>query len=180
VTGTAGGEAAGSKAAVWNGYLYSLGEYMAKKIYIGCDNAAVEMKNTVKKLIESLGYETEDVGVASDSDATYYPVIAERVAKRIIESGYKDNGVLICGTGIGMAMSANKFKGIRAAVCHDNFSAERAKLSNDANVLCMGARVIGSELAKKITKEWLSLEFVDGSSTPKVEAIKEIDAKNFK
>ena len=69
-----------------------------------------------------------------------------------------------------MAMTANKCKGIRAAVCHDNFSAERAKLSNNGNVLCMGERVIGPELAKKITKEWLSLEFKDGSSTPKVAA----------
>ncbi len=153
---------------------------MVKKIYIGCDNAAVDLKNTIKKLIDSMGIEVEDVGVDSTSDMTEYPHVAEKVALKVIESGYKDNGVLICGTGIGMAISANKFKGIRAAVCHDNFSAERAKLSNDANVLCMGARVIGAELAKKITKEWLSLEFKDGSSTPKVNAIKKLDEKNFK
>jgi ribose 5-phosphate isomerase B len=102
------------------------------------------------------------------------------VCNEIQDSNYEKDGILICGTGIGMAMSANKFKGIRAAVCHDNFSAERAKLSNDANVLCMGERVIGPELAKKITKEWLSLKFVDGSSTPKVNAIKEIEKQNFK
>lgn len=153
---------------------------MVKKIYIGCDNAAVDLKNTIKKLIDSMGIEVEDVGVDSTSDMTEYPHVAEKVALKVIESGYKDNGVLICGTGIGMAISANKFKGIRAAVCHDNFSAERAKLSNDANVLCMGARVIGAELAQKITKEWLSLEFKDGSSTPKVNAIKKLDEKNFK
>ena len=153
---------------------------MVKKIYIGCDNAAVDLKNTIKKLIDSMGIEVEDVGVDSTSDMTEYPHVAEKVALKVIESGYKDNGVLICGTGIGMAISANKFKGIRAAVCHDNFSAERAKLSNDANELCMGARVIGAELAKKITKEWLSLEFKDGSSTPKVNAIKKLDEKNFK
>jgi len=153
---------------------------MDKKIFIGCDNAAVEMKNTVKNLIAGLGYEVEDLGVDDASDTTNYPIIAERVVNKVIESGYKDNAVLICGTGIGMAMCANRFKGIRAAVCHDSFSAERAKLSNDANVLCLGARVIGPELAKKITKEWLSLEFVDGSSTPKVNAIKQLDEKNFK
>ena len=79
-----------------------------------------------------------------------------------------------------MAMTANKFKGIRAAVCHDNFSAERSKLSNNANVLCMGARVIGPELAKKITKEWLSLTFTDGSSTPKVQEILTIETENMK
>ena len=74
-----------------------------------------------------------------------------------------------------MAMTANKFPGIFASVCHDNFSAERSKLSNDANVLCMGARVIGPELAKKVTGEWLSLSFADGSSTPKVTAMRQID-----
>lgn len=79
-----------------------------------------------------------------------------------------------------MAMTANKFKGIRAAVCHDNFSAERSKLSNDGNLLCMGARVIGTELAKKITGEWITLEFKDGRSTPKVNAIKEIEAENLR
>ena len=79
-----------------------------------------------------------------------------------------------------MAMTANKCKGIRAAVCHDNFSAERSVLSNNANVLCMGSRVIGPELAKKIVDEWVTLEFVDGSSTPKVDTIKAIEEKNFK
>lgn len=153
---------------------------MAKKLYMGCDNAAVALKNMLKDLVIGMGYEVEDVGVDSASDTTNYPLIAEKVASKIIESGYEANGILICGTGIGMAMCANRFKGIRAAVCHDNFSAERAKLSNDANVLCMGARVIGPELAKKITKEWLGLEFIDGSSTPKVNAIKMLDKKNFK
>ncbi len=78
-----------------------------------------------------------------------------------------------------MAMTANKCMGIRAAVCHENYSAERAKLSNNGNVLCMGARVIGHELAKKIAGEWLALEFADGSSTSKVQAIKDIENKNF-
>ncbi len=79
-----------------------------------------------------------------------------------------------------MAMTANKFKGIRAAVCHDNYSAERSILSNNANVLCMGARVVGHELAKKITGEWIGLEFVDGSSTPKVQAIRNIESENMR
>jgi ribose 5-phosphate isomerase B len=159
------------------GYKVSI---MKRKIYIGCDNIAVGLKNTIKTMVSDLGYEIEDLSVANESDMTEYPFVAERVARKVINSGYKDHGILICGTGIGMAISANKFKGIRAAVCHDNYSAERAKLSNDANILCMGARVIGPELAKKITKEWLSLEFVDGSSTPKVNAIKQLDNENFK
>ena len=154
---------------------------MDKKTFvIGCDNAAVSLKNTIKSYVESLGYEVEDVGCFKSDDPTVYPVIAEKLCQEIQKSNYKKDGILICGTGIGMAMSANKCKGIRAAVCHDNFSAERAKLSNDANVLCMGERVIGPELAKKIVKEWLSLQFVDGSSTPKVNAMKEIERQNFK
>ena len=95
-------------------------------------------------------------------------------------SGYQKHGVLICGTGLGMAMTANKFKGIRAGVCHDVFSAERLKLSNDGNVICMGERVIGAELAKRILEKWLELEFVDCASTSKVEAIKEIEGENLK
>ncbi len=151
-----------------------------KTIVIGCDNAAVELKNTLKKFMEDLGYTVENVGCDSSDDNTYYPYIAERVCEKIIESGYEKEGVLICGTGLGVAMCANKFPGIRAGVCHDSYSGERLKLSNNGNVICFGARVIGPELAKKILKEWLSLEFKDGSSTPKVAAIKELDAKNFK
>ncbi len=151
-----------------------------KTIVIGCDNAAINMKNEVKKFLESKGIEVEDVGCNSCNDATVYPAIAEKVCNRIIESNFGKEGILVCGTGIGMAMTANKFKGIRAAVCHDIFSAERSKLSNKGNVLCLGERVIGVELAKRIVGEWVSLEFVDGSSTPKVQALVEIENKNLK
>ena len=153
---------------------------MGRKVIIGCDNAAVELKNIIRAYVENLDYEVENVGCDSAEDSTYYPYIAEKLCERIKETGYEKQGILICGTGIGMAMAANKCTGIRAAVCHDSYSAERAKLSNNANVLCMGARVIGPELAKKITKEWLSLNFVDGSSTPKVKAIMEVESANFK
>jgi ribose 5-phosphate isomerase B len=151
-----------------------------KKLIIGCDNAAVDLKKTIIGFLESKGYEVEDVGVSSAGENTYYPLIAQKLCKKIAESGYQTEGILICGTGIGMAMAANKCKGIRAAVCHDNYSAERAKLSNKSNVLCMGARIIGPELAKKIVGEWMSLKFVDGNSTPKVNAIIEIERQNFK
>lgn len=147
-------------------------------IVIGCDNAAVALKNMVISWLESKGIAVEDLGVEGPEDDTYYPWVAKSVCGAIIESGYKKDGILICGTGIGMAITANKFKGIRAAVCHDSYSAERSRLSNDANVLCMGARVIGSELAKKIVGEWISLEFKDGSSTPKVNTIKLIDEQH--
>ncbi len=145
-----------------------------------CDNAAVAMKELLKKFLGEKGIAVEDVGCASADDPTNYPTIAERACARIIEGGFAKRGILVCGTGIGMCMTANKFSGIRAAVCHDNYSAERAILSNDANVLCMGARVIGPELAKKIAAEWLSLTFRDGPSTPKVDEIRAIEARNMK
>lgn len=148
-------------------------------IVIGCDNAAVGLKTTLKALLESKGVTVEDVGAFSPEDDTAYPLIAETVCHKIMDSGYQKRGVLICGTGIGMCMSANKFKGIRAAVCHDTFSAQRSILSNDGNVICFGERVIGPELAKTILAEWIGLEFKDGPSTPKVQEIKNIEAANF-
>jgi ribose 5-phosphate isomerase B len=157
-----------------------LEEGVFMEIIIGCDNAAVQMKNAIKELLIQEGIAVTDVGCFSEEDDIYYPNVAKLVCEGIIESKYQKRGILVCGTGIGMAMTANKFKGIRAAVCHDNFSAERSILSNDGNVLCMGARVIGIELAKKITKEWVHLSFKDGSSTPKVQAIREIEELTFK
>ncbi len=149
-------------------------------IVIGCDNAAVPLKNILIELLESKGVSVENVGCDTKEDPTNYPTIAKRVCDAIIDSNYEKRGVLVCGTGIGMAMTANKFKGIRAAVCHDNFSAERSVLSNDGNVICFGERVVGPELAKKILSEWITLTFQDGSSTPKVNEIKSIEQENFK
>lgn len=151
-----------------------------KTIVIGCDNAAFELKKAVTALLQSKGLNVEDMGCESETDLTYYPEVAKRVCEKIIASGYSKKGILLCGTGIGMAMTANKFRGIRAAVCHESYSAERSILSNNGNVLCMGARVIGPELAKKIVSEWISLEFKDGSSTPKVQKIIDIENENFR
>jgi len=153
---------------------------MKNNIVIGCDNAAIALKDALISFLESRGVQVENVGCFSEEDSTYYPEIAERVCRRIIESGFQKNGVLVCGTGIGMSITANKFKGIRAALCHDNYSAERSVLSNNCNILCMGERVIGHELAKKILGEWITLEFKDGSSTPKVQAIIDIENRNLK
>ena len=150
-----------------------------KDIVIGCDDAAVELKNICISYMQNVGINVEDMGVFGPEDDTLYPLVAEKVCRRIIDSGYTKEGVLICGTGIGMSMTANKFPGIFAAVCHDNFSAERARLSNDSNVLCFGARVIGPELAKKILGEWLNTSYVKGTrSEPKVDAIHAIDKEN--
>ncbi len=151
-----------------------------KTIVIGCDNAAVELKKQIISVLEKKGIPYEDIGVASAEDEKIYPMVAKELAQKIIESSYSKEGILLCGTGIGMAIAANKFPGIYAAVCHDSYSAERARLSNNANVMTMGARIIGPELAKKIVKEWLELEFKPGSSTPKVEKIVEFEKENMK
>lgn len=151
-----------------------------KNIVIGCDNAGVEFKNEIISYLYKAGYQVEDVGVDNPEDYTYYPFIAQKACYSIIESGFEKDGILICGTGIGMAITANKFKGIRAAVCHDIYSTRRSRLSNDGNVMCMGARVIGQENAKILVEEWLSLQFKDGSSTPKVETIRMMEDKNMK
>lgn len=150
------------------------------KIVIGCDNAAVELKNTLADFLRSKGVEVEDEGCMDTSDSTVYPLVAKKVCENIIASGYTKRGVLVCGTGIGMCMAGNKFPGIRAAVGHDSYSAERSILSNNGNVICFGSRVIGPELAKKILGEWITLTFKDGSSTPKVQAMIDIERENMK
>ena len=149
---------------------------MGKPIVIGCDNAAVDMKMALISVLRQLEIPYEDIGVNSDKDGIVYPRVAEQVCRAVIDSDYKKEGILICGTGIGMSMTANKFPGIFASVCHDNFSAERARLSNNGNVLCMGARVVGIELAKKVLREWLTLTYVPGGgSQPKVDDMNRID-----
>lgn len=151
-----------------------------RTVVIGCDNAAVELKGVLIEHMLKQGICVEDMGCDSKEDATYYPLIAKKVCDKLIESNFEKEGVLICGTGIGMAMTANKCKGIRAAVCHDIFSAERAKLSNNSNVICMGERVIGQELAKRLLDRWLELKFCDGPSTEKVQAMLEIENRNMR
>lgn len=151
-----------------------------RNIIIGCDNAAVELKKIIVEFLAKKGVPAEDIGCDSENDKTYYPTIAQRVCQKVIDSGYQARGILICGTGLGMCMTANKCKGIRAAVCHDSYSAERSILSNNGNVLCLGARVIGSELAKKIVGEWIELEFVDSPSTAKVADMIRVEEENFK
>ena len=148
------------------------------KIVIGCDEAGCGLKHIIIDLLQKEGIEVTDEG-CRDDEVVLYPNIAERVAN-IVADGEADRGILICGTGIGMAMAANKVKGIRAAVCHDPFSTERSRKSNDAHIMCMGARVIGPELAKMLVKLWLTCDFAGGGSAPKVEAIKQMEEKYFK
>jgi ribose 5-phosphate isomerase B len=152
----------------------------SKPIVIGCDNAAVDLKKVLIDVLKEEKLAFEDVGVNSAEDQTEYPEVARRAADKIIASNYQKEGILVCGTGIGMSITANKFPGIYAAVCHDNYSAERARLSNNSNMICMGARIIGPELAKKVLREWLHLEFKGGRSLSKVEKIVAIEKQNYK
>lgn len=142
-------------------------------IAIGCDDAAIELKECLKSHLTSKGIEYVDYGVDGESKALY-PDIAKTVSLAVSENKHS-RGIILCGTGIGVSIVANKIPGIRAALCHDTFSAERARKSNDAQIITMGARVIGHELAKTIIDVWLESEFTDGPSTEKVNRIKEIE-----
>lgn len=151
------------------------------RIAIGCDDAGVSYKTAIIKDLEasSLVASVTDVGVPSNSDKRAYPHVAVDAAQ-LVAQGKADRAVLICGTGLGVAISANKVPGIRAVTAHDGFSVERAVLSNDAQVLCMGERVIGLELARRLVKEWLGYRFdCSSASAQKVAAIMEHEQKNF-
>ncbi|WP_075181420.1 ribose 5-phosphate isomerase B [Pantoea sp. 1.19] len=141
-----------------------------KKIAIGADDAAIELKNIIKQLLESQHYDVVDYSNDSQNDRPVYPDVAFALASAI-QAGSVTRGILLCGTGIGMAIVANKVPGVRAAQCHDTFSAERARKSNNAQVMTLGARVIGPELAKNIVNAWLASEFEGGGSQAKVERI---------
>ena len=139
------------------------------RISLGCDEAAYELKMIIRKHLAAAGHEVIDNG-AGAGEVVLYPDIAAKTCERVA-NGECDRGILVCGTGIGMAMTANKISGIRAAVCHDPFSAERSILSNNANVMCMGARIVAPQLAVYLLDLWMGLTFQDGPSTPKVERI---------
>lgn len=126
-------------------------------IALGCDHGGYELKQEVIQYLESKQLEYKDFGCYS-TEAVDYPVFAKKVAHSVAE-GECEKGILICGTGIGISISANKVKGIRAALCHDCFSAEATRLHNDANILAMGARVIGPGLALKIVDTFLNTPF---------------------
>lgn len=142
-------------------------------VAIGCDEAGFELKELLKQHIEALGYPLEDFGSHS-LEPVLYPDIAFAVASAI-KAGRHRLGVLVCGTGIGMAISANKVPGIRAAQAHDTYSAERARKSNNAQILAIGARVVGAELAKSIVSAFVQSEFEAARSGVKVERISAIE-----
>ncbi len=140
------------------------------KLALGCDEAAYDLKETIKEFLRGEGVEVVDFGV-HDRRPVPYPEIGFAVAEAVAAGTY-ERAILLCGTGIGMAICANKVPGVRAALAHDTYSAERARKSNDAQILTLGARVIGPELAKAIVGAWLRSEFEAVRSGEKVELIR--------
>ena len=145
-----------------------------KSIYIGADSAGYELKEILKAYLTEGGYPVNDLGTDSAASC-HYPIFAAKVA-RAVQKDRGSLGILVCGTGIGMSMVANKFDGIRAAVCGDTFSARMTRMHNDANVLCIGARVIGQGLAKDIIDLFVATEFEGGRHATRVDMIKKIEA----
>ena len=139
------------------------------KYFIGTDHAGFEVKPFVIEFLKNRGIEVEDLGTYS-SESVDYPDYAHKVAKAVLENpGSK--GILICGSGIGMSLAANKHKGIRAALCHDYYTAAMARRHNDANILCFGARIVGLGEIESILEAWLTHEFEGGRHQRRVEKI---------
>jgi ribose 5-phosphate isomerase B len=144
-----------------------------KEIAVGADEAGAPLKERLSDYMKQHGYAVKDYGNGSEQD---YPDVAAEVAEAVAR-GEHDRAVLVCGTGLGMAITANKIPGIRAVTAHEPYSAERARKSNDAQILTMGARVIAPEAAEKVLEHWLASEFEGGRSAPKVEKMKSVDER---
>lgn len=143
------------------------------RIGIGNDHAAVEMKEQIVAFLEELGHEVVNYGTDTN-DSCDYPVYGEKVG-RAVGDGDVECGILICGTGVGISIAANKVKGVRAVVCSEPYSAKLSKQHNNTNILAFGARVIGIELAKMIVEEWLNTEFEGDRHQRRVDMISDIE-----
>ena len=144
-----------------------------KKLAIGNDHVAVEMKDEIMAYLQEKGYELINVG--TDVPGSFdYPISGYKVAK-MVAAGEVDGGILICGTGVGISLSANKVKGIRCCVCSEPYSAKLSKQHNNTNIIAFGARVVGVELAKMIVDSWLEAEFEGGRHQRRIDMIKEIE-----
>ena len=146
---------------------------LINRIVIGCDHAGFALKEQIKQYLASCDVEVLDVGCYS-AESCSFPDVAHELCTKI-QNGAFSTGILICGTGIGMSMCANKHKGIRAACCSDVFSARATRMHNDANVLCFGARVVGYGVACDLVNAFLNQEFEGGRHIPRVEAINALD-----
>ena len=146
------------------------------KIAVASDHRGYEVKGKILSLIEDLGHEALDYG-PNASDSVDYPDFAAKVAKDVSGSAV-DRGVLICGTGIGMCMTANKFTDVRAAVCHDDLTAEMSRRHNDANVLCLSADLLGDRLVNRMVEIWVTTDFEGGRHARRIEKITQIESSN--
>ncbi len=146
---------------------------MEKKIAIGCDHGGFEMKNELVDYLKELGCEVGDFGI-TEKVSVDYPVIAKKVACAVASGDY-ELGILVCGTGIGMSLAANKVKGIRAAACSELYSAKFTRMHNNSNVLCLGGRVIGIETAKIMVEAFVTTEFEGGRHQRRVDMIDAIE-----
>jgi ribose 5-phosphate isomerase B len=130
------------------------------KVAIGCDHGGIDLKQTVVAVLQELGHEIDDQGCFSE-ESVDYPNFAQAVCS-LVKDGSCERGILVCGTGIGMSMAANRFPEIRAALCTETFSARMSREHNNANVLCLGARVTGPGLAAEIVRTWMTVDFAGG------------------
>lgn len=153
------------------------GEVVKPKIVMACDHGGFRLKEYIRKYLESKGYTVEDVGIHSEKSVDY-PDMAELGAKKIINEECKF-GIFICGTGIGISIAANKIRGIRAALCHNEFMARATRAHNDANVLCLGGRVIGRELALSICDAFINSRFDGGRHQIRIEKIESIERSQY-
>ncbi len=147
------------------------------KIAIGNDHSAVELKTIIKAHLESRGFEVLNLGT-DGTESCDYPLYGEKVGRAVV-TGEADLGIAICGTGLGISLAANKVRGVRACVCSEPYTARLSREHNNANVLCFGARVVGSELAKMIVDEWVDAEFAGGRHQRRVDMIMEIEEKGI-
>lgn len=147
------------------------------KISIGCDHGGFELKEFIKENLLTKGIEVEDVGTNS-TESVDFPIYAKKVSENV-QTKKSNLGILCCGTGIGMSIVANKFKGIRAAVVSDCFSAQATRAHNNTNVLCLGERVIGKSLALKIVNEWIDSEFEGARHERRLKMIDDIEEGRF-
>lgn len=141
---------------------------MANKIIIGSDHGGYNLKQAIIKHLNDTGYEVEDLGCYS-TESCDYPVIAKAVSKKVLETN--GQGILVCGTGIGMSIAANRFDGIRASHCTDTFTARMTRMHNDSNILCLGERITGSGLALDIVDIWLKTNFEGGRHKKRIDMI---------
>ena len=147
------------------------------KIGIGNDHAAVEMKMQIREYLESLGHEVVNYGVDT-TERCNYPEIGEKVG-RAVAAGEVECAVLMCGTGVGISIAANKVHGVRAAVCSDITTAHLVKEHNNANIIAFGARIVGIETAKDIVKAYLDAKFLGGRHQTRIDMISDIETRNF-